>query len=71
MVDRGRHGPDGTDEQEGVRSYRREMEAVLGPTGARRNSTTYTLPERWVGRTKVVELPRHVKNVRSSCAGTS
>ncbi|OLB97960.1 MAG: hypothetical protein AUH30_09210 [Candidatus Rokubacteria bacterium 13_1_40CM_68_15] len=39
-------------------------EERLGPTRARRNSTTYTLPARWVERTKVVALPRHAKNVR-------
>jgi predicted GIY-YIG superfamily endonuclease len=35
-----------------------------GPTRARRNSTTYTLPARWVERTKVVTLPRNAKGVR-------
>jgi hypothetical protein len=39
-------------------------EERLGPTRARRNSTTYTLAERWVDRTKVVRLPRHAQGVR-------
>jgi hypothetical protein len=39
-------------------------EERLGPTRARRNSTTFTLPARWVDRTKVVRLPRHAKGVR-------
>ena len=39
-------------------------EERLGPTSARRNSTTYTLPARWVDRTKVVPLPRNAKNAR-------
>jgi hypothetical protein len=39
-------------------------EERLGPTRARRNATTYTLPARWVDRTKVVSLPRSAKNVR-------
>jgi hypothetical protein len=39
-------------------------EERLSAARARRNSTTYTLPERWVDRTKVVRLPRHAKGVR-------
>jgi hypothetical protein len=39
-------------------------EARLTPTRALRNSTTYTLPARWVDRRKVVGLPRNVKRVR-------
>jgi hypothetical protein len=39
-------------------------EEHLGPTRARRNETTYTLPARWVDRTKIVTLPRNAKNVR-------
>jgi len=39
-------------------------EERLGPTRARRNSTTYTLPARWVDRTKIAGLPRNAKNVR-------
>ena len=39
-------------------------EERLGPTRARRNSTKFTLPARWVERTKVVPLPRNAKGVR-------
>ena len=39
-------------------------EERLGPARARRNSTTYTLPARWVDRTKVIALPRHARAVR-------
>ena len=39
-------------------------EMRLSAARARRNSTTYTLPERWVDRTKVVTLPRIAKGVR-------
>jgi len=36
----------------------------LSGARARRNATTYTLPERWVDRTKVVKLPRNARGVR-------
>ena len=39
-------------------------EERVRPTRVRRNSRTYTLPERWMERTKVVALPRSVKKVR-------
>jgi predicted GIY-YIG superfamily endonuclease len=39
-------------------------ETRLSAARARRNSTTYTLPERWVERTKVARLPRIAKGVR-------
>jgi hypothetical protein len=39
-------------------------ETRLSAARARRNSTTFTLPERWVHRTKVVDLPRNAKGVR-------
>jgi hypothetical protein len=39
-------------------------ETRLSAARARRNSTTYTLPERWVDRTKVVKLPGNAKGVR-------
>jgi hypothetical protein len=47
-----------------VYGVRVRYEERLGPTRARRNSTTYTLPARWVARTKIVTLPRNAKNVR-------
>jgi hypothetical protein len=36
----------------------------LGPTRARRNSTTFTLPARWMERRHVIRLPRNAKTVR-------
>ena len=39
-------------------------EERIGPARARRNATTYTLPARWVDRTKVVRLPRNARHVR-------
>jgi hypothetical protein len=39
-------------------------EEHLGPTRARRNGTTYTLPARWVERAKIVPLPRNATHVR-------
>jgi hypothetical protein len=39
-------------------------ETRLSGGRARRNSTTYTLPERWVDRTKVVKLPKNARGVR-------
>jgi len=36
----------------------------LSGARARRNATTYTLPERRVDRTKVVKLPRNARGVR-------
>jgi hypothetical protein len=47
-----------------VYGVRIRYEERLGPTRARRNSTTYTLPARWVERTKVVSLPRNAKGLR-------
>ena len=39
-------------------------EERVAPTRARRNSTTFTVPARWMDRTKVVPLPRDARGVR-------
>jgi len=46
-------------------------ETKLSAARARRDATTYTLPERWVDRTKVVALPRTAQGVLGVSAPTA
>ena len=47
-----------------VNGVRVQYSHLLAPATAQRGQTTYSLPERWANRTKVIELPKSARNVR-------